>query len=61
MFNAEIMIVTAQKHLGYEELPSRMSSGGEHTDLAEESVQIKHSGASAIKLQTETITADQSH
>ena len=47
--------------LDYEELPNRTSSRGEHTDLAEESVQIKHSGASAIKLQTETITADQSH
>ena len=47
--------------LDYEELPNRMSSRVEHTDLAEESVQIKHSGASAMKLQTETITADQSH
>ena len=35
--------------------------GGEHTDLAEESVKVKHSGASTIKLQTETITAEQSH
>ena len=34
--------------------------GGEHTDLAEESVKIKHSGASTVKLQTETITAEQS-
>ena len=59
------MIITAQKCacLDYEELPNRMTSGREHTDLAEETVQLKHSGVSAIKLQTETITADrdQSH
>lgn len=36
-------------------------AGGEHTDLAEESVKIKHSGGPAIKLQTETITAEQSN
>ena len=40
---------------------SRNHPGGEYNDMAEESVKIKHSGASTIKLQTETITAEQSH
>ena len=35
--------------------------GGEHNDSAEESVKIKQSGASTMKLPAETITAEQSH
>ena len=47
---------------GYEELTSTTNGqnhpSGEHTDLGEESAKIKHSGASSIKLHTETITAE---